>query len=1615
MKFKTGLGLVFQKAALAMVFMGILPFAHARDSVALVKEWYDGGGSKLATPPALSKTVTVLATAEKAWLKIIFPAGDTAHPIITSAFLKPDGAGSSWPSEVSATFNSTSSVTANSTKDLSNVVLLFADDSEQKFENLKGYSKTFSGTGANAGKTVVGVWIKSGSNKSDDGPGYGSYVGRELMIDGESTYTVTERGLPDGWSCSSGLGTFTSKDDSDSHTVKNQATQNQTPAVTLVKTAGTALDGGVYTLNGAHVVTYTYAVSNTGFTFLKNLVVTDDKLGAIGTVAGPIAPGASAVLTMDAMVSAGVTNTGTVVATPSTQSGGPISGQLQVSDTDQAVVAVLAPITHEFVTIIKEWYDADGDLMVTPPNLSTTVTITATAAKAWSTVVFPAGATAHPIFTSAVLKPDGAGVAWPDEVSATFASTSSVTANSTKSLSNVVLKFADGTEQKFDSLTGYTGTFSGTGANAGKTIVGVWVKSGDNASGDGPGFGSYIAPALMIAEGVSYTVTELGLPEGWTCESGLGTFTSNGGSDTHTVKNRMNPAPVPGVRLVKTAGAAPDGTELTLDGPASVTYTFLVQNTGNTWLKDLTVTDDKIGAIGTVAGPLAPWASTTLTATVAVAADVTNVGTVTAGPCTLAGADIGLSPVTDTDDAYVRLKRLSMLGDYVWLDANANGLQDEGEVAMEGVTARLCDGSGNALGPVTVTAANGGYWFPNLLPGIYMVRFDRPEGYVFSPNHEEEDDAVDSDADESTGLTPLVTLTEGMTNLTLDAGLWQPQASVSLVKTAGTALDGETFTITGAGSVTYTYLVKNTGNTWLKDLAVTDDKIGDIGTVDRLLGPGEESTLTKTVTVSANVTNLGTVSGTPTTPQDNLVPEQPDVFDSDPAVVTVLPLDLPSLGDRVWVDANRNGVQDAGEPGLSGVNVTLLDAGDSTVASTVTASDGSYRFIDLAAGNYRVQFALPTTNWHFVAQDQGDDDGLDSNANPADGLTPLISLAYGDDDLAWDAGVYGGLPPGFCDQMTVGENFNALIFGDFTARGGDTEGRLAVAGTASLSPGYSVGLTVMGKVIPPVNGTADMLIVGGDLYEPDNYADINGNVVYGGTRTGPDKHMGSNTIRKVVPVTLDANGNVPDDGSGAPFAYIHQQLCLASAMIAAMDDRGVVEKELDKTDHKIHFVGNDAVLNVFNVEASDWSGNWLDILINTPADSTVVFNIHGSPVMLSNGAMRLTGAQNDRILFNYADATNIVTSGFTHEGAVLAPLAGGSFSGGAFEGFGFFGGSVSTTNGFEFHHFPFRGNLCSEADASPALSLATTAGDAANGAVLTVLGGSDVIVSYRVTNTGNTWFELVSVTDDLLGVIGSLDYLLAPGASVTLSAVLPNVTADTVLRGTATGRPVRQDGTRWNGYADASVADSATIKIGSPAAVDNPSAAWQRSDFAVTGLEFVDTPTLTGEVFSVRVTVDNHGDFAADGGRLSLYFSKPAYASEGEQGDVSKAVGVLRPGESKTFTFQNLMAGSKVGVQHLRAYVDSLNGVQEWSEGDNQLSAVYDLNPIYLNIAATPYGAELSWNSFWGQHYTLYRCTDLSKGFLMFKSNVEATPPANTFLDIDPADMRFYRLVVEQK
>ena len=67
-----------------------------------------------------------------------------------------------------------------------------------------------------------------------------------------------------------------------------------------------------------------------------------------------------------------------------------------------------------------------------------------------------------------------------------------------------------------------------------------------------------------------------------------------------------------------------------------------------------------------------------------------------------------------------------------------------------------------------------------------------------------------------------------------------------------------------------------------------------------------------------------------------------------------------TIGDRVWVDQNKNGLQDTGEKGLSGQTVTLkgTDADGNIIptATTTTDANGAYSFGRLAAGSYTVDF-----------------------------------------------------------------------------------------------------------------------------------------------------------------------------------------------------------------------------------------------------------------------------------------------------------------------------------------------------------------------------------------------------------------------------------------------------------------------------------------------------------------------------------------------------------------------------------------------------------------------------------------------------------------------------------
>ena len=84
-----------------------------------------------------------------------------------------------------------------------------------------------------------------------------------------------------------------------------------------------------------------------------------------------------------------------------------------------------------------------------------------------------------------------------------------------------------------------------------------------------------------------------------------------------------------------------------------------------------------------------------------------------------------------------------------------------------------------------------------------------------------------------------------------------------------------------------------------------------------------------------------------------------------------------SIGDLVFEDLDLDGVRDADEPGIEGVVVDLFDATGTLYDSVTTAGDGSYAFIDVAAGTYTVEVITPTG---FSATNAGPDANADDQA-----------------------------------------------------------------------------------------------------------------------------------------------------------------------------------------------------------------------------------------------------------------------------------------------------------------------------------------------------------------------------------------------------------------------------------------------------------------------------------------------------------------------------------------------------------------------------------------------------------------------------------------------------------
>ena len=142
--------------------------------------------------------------------------------------------------------------------------------------------------------------------------------------------------------------------------------------------------------------------------------------------------------------------------------------------------------------------------------------------------------------------------------------------------------------------------------------------------------------------------------------------------------------------------------------------------------------------------------------------------------------------------------------------------------------------------------------------------------------------------------------------------------------------------------------------------------------------------------------------------------------ESDPATVTMPFLGDIYVGDKVWMDDNGNGLQDAGENGVAGVNVKLYKDDGTFVGTTDTNSTGEYIFKVQDPGSYYIEF---DSAYSYTTQNSGDD-ALDSDVDPSTFKTEVFTLSDGQIDLSYDAGITPTAHIG--DYFWIDENANGI-------------------------------------------------------------------------------------------------------------------------------------------------------------------------------------------------------------------------------------------------------------------------------------------------------------------------------------------------------------------------------------------------------------------------------------------------------------------------------------------------------------------------------------------------------------------------------------------------------------
>jgi uncharacterized repeat protein (TIGR01451 family) len=507
---------------------------------------------------------------------------------------------------------------------------------------------------------------------------------------------------------------------------------------------------------------------------------------------------------------------------------------------------------------------------------------------------------------------------------------------------------------------------------------------------------------------------------------------------------------------------------------------------------------------------------------------------------------------TNSNDVDIELD-LASVGDLVWYDVNGDGAQDAGEPPIEGaevtVTYLGLDGvvgGGDDESHVAVTDSLGNYLVVDLPGGAYLAEVTGGMPGGMNPSYDLEHGSVNPDG------TSEFTLGEAEHKADVDFGyigvnslgdlVWWDRDGDGSQDPSSPGIEGIEITVTFFG---FDGIV-DTADDVIYPM-VTTDPIGAYTVVDLPIGTYRVDVAILTVPTDMFPT-YDLDGGHDSTAVGDLRFTGDNRTDFDFGYRGVA-----YLGNRIWFDLNRDGVQDGGEPGLAGVAVVLTWPGpngvlgddDDVDIETKTIVDGFYVFHGLNSGDYQV--TVDTTSLPEGMSQTYDPDGVLDDTTTVEVLPTSeihdIDFGYaGDgaigDTVWWDAdtdGIKDAGEPGLSNARVKarwwGDN---NIPGDFD----DVIWATTTDGVGSYAfvdlPEGTFDVTVFGALLNAMAPTYDL---DGGL---DNTANLT--LELGESRTDVDfGYNGTNTIGDTVWYDLDANAIEDADEPGIPgvdMAYV---------------------------------------------------------------------------------------------------------------------------------------------------------------------------------------------------------------------------------------------------------------------------------------------------------------------------------------------------------------------------------------------------------------------------------------------------------------------------------------------